>query len=72
MEKIREDEDGEMHVVESAEELKEAMAESPRLLMQIASDEKGEPQVGYVFVRFILPGSYATFEGQKLTSSEAH
>jgi hypothetical protein len=71
MEKVDEDENGEIRVVESDEELAKSLKESPRLLMQISSGE-GEPKVGYVFVRFALPGSYATFEGQKIAALEAH
>lgn len=59
-------------LVESPQELQQVLSENaPKLLKQIAINEAGEAQPGYVFVRFPLPGSYATFEGQKI-QNQAH
>lgn len=74
MEKVAKDAEGELRVLESGEDhLEQATLDSPRLLMQIShTNAEGDPQMGYVFVRFTLPGSYAAFEGQKLRSEQAH
>ena len=72
-EKIKQTAEGEYLIVTDDDEDKN-VKETPCLLMQAnASDAEGNSQVGYTFVRFTLPGSYATCDGHKITSnSDVH
>lgn len=63
--------DGQYKIVTDTEELAETVKEHPCLLMQPSVSQDGEKSVGYTFVRFKLPGSYATFEGRKVENSVA-
>lgn len=70
-ERIMEQEDGELKIVANSEELTDNVREQACLLMQPSQDEQGETKVGYTFVRFKLPGSYATYEGKRLEQTVA-
>lgn len=70
-EKVIEDDDGEIKIVANTEELTGKVKEQACLLMQQSEDEMGETKIGYTFVRFKLPGSYATYDGKKLEQTIA-
>lgn len=65
------DNQGEYKIVTNTDDLVDNVKEHPCLLMQPATNSDGETSVGCTFVRFKLPGAYATYDGRKIENSVA-